>query len=243
MDALNNFWDKKAQTYGKFDGKLNKSQIRFFEILSKFGVDFKDKTLIDIGCGTGIYTLYLATVCKDILGIDSSEGMLKELNTKVDELNISNVKTKLVSFDEFETTKKFDISFLTMSPALKNEVDYEKFINLADLRVYMNWEEPRNSSLVQPFFEKYGKNHLGKNTALKLQEYLDNNCISYKTEILDETRVAKRDFEEACENAIWHLEISGLKFNKDEVCDVIKSNLIDGYVEDTIRSKMRILVF
>ncbi|NLK66087.1 MAG: methyltransferase domain-containing protein [Campylobacteraceae bacterium] len=243
MGVQNNFWDKKSKTYNKFDGKLNEFQERFFKVLDKFGVDFEGKTLIDIGCGTGVYTLYLATLCKSVLGIDSSEGMLYELNLNLYDLDYLNVETKLVSFDEFETDRKFDIAFLTMSPALKTEADYEKFLNLANLRVYMNWEEKRSSSLVDPFFKKYGYDNLNRNRAIYLQEYLDNNAISYKTEILTETRIAKRSFEEAFENACWHLEISGLKFNKNEVKENIKSRLKDGYIDDVIKSKMRVLVF
>ncbi|MBR7047080.1 MAG: methyltransferase domain-containing protein, partial [Campylobacter sp.] len=72
-----NLWDEKAKNYDKFSGNLSEFQIKFFEILSKFGVDFKDKTLIDIGCGTGIYSLYLAKICKFILGVDSSKNMLE----------------------------------------------------------------------------------------------------------------------------------------------------------------------
>lgn len=53
------------------------------ELIKSWGVDFSGKSLIDIGCGTGNYTLYLAKECKQILGIDSSKGMLDRLERSV----------------------------------------------------------------------------------------------------------------------------------------------------------------
>lgn len=243
MNAQSNFWDKKSKSYSKFDGKLNDFQKNFFNILSDFNVNFENKTIVDIGCGTGIYTLNLAKICKNIIGIDSSTGMLSELNKKIEEFKFDNVKTILSSFDDFNTNYKFDIAFLTMSPALNDENDYEKFINLGNLRVYMNWEEPRKSTLLDPFFELYGKKDLGKNRAVYLQNYLESKNTSYQTEILNETRTIKRNFKETCENVFWHLEISGLKFDKNEVKRIIQNQIKDGFINDTVKSKMRILVF
>ncbi|MSN96265.1 class I SAM-dependent methyltransferase [Campylobacter sp. FMV-PI01] len=240
--ASKNLWDEKSKSYAKFDGKLSDFQIKFFEILDKFGVDFRNKNLIDIGCGTGLYTLYLAKFCKNVVGVDNSIGMIDELNQKKDEFEIKNISTILSSFDELQIKDKFDIAFLTMSPAIKNEKDFQKFINLADLRVYLNWEKPRNSSLLEPFFAKFGRNTLNL-TIKNLMEFLNKNKISYQTEILNEVRTSHRNIEKSYENILWHLRINGLKFNEKEVFEMTKNLAKNGVIEDVLQSKMRVLVF
>lgn len=161
-------WDKKAKSYSKFDGNLNEFQIRFFKILKDFDVSFKDKTLVDIGCGTGIYSLYLAGICKMVLGVDSSTKMLEELNLKKAEFKINNLQTINSDFKNFQTADKFDIAFLTMSPALQNKDDFNKFMDLGNLRIYLNWEEPKNSSMLDLFYKIYKRNDKNKNTASNL---------------------------------------------------------------------------
>lgn len=236
-------WDKKAKSYSKFDGNLNEFQIRFFKILKDFDVSFKDKTLVDIGCGTGIYSLYLAGICKMVLGVDSSTKMLEELNLKKAEFKINNLQTINSDFKNFQTADKFDIAFLTMSPALQNEDDFNKFIDLGNLRIYLNWEEPKNSSMLEPFYKIYKKNDKNKNTASNLQNFLIKNNISYKTEVLKEIRSANRSFNEAFENTIWHLEISGIKYDENKIKNTLLKMQKDGFIEDVIKSKMRVLVF
>ncbi len=236
-------WDKKAKSYSKFDGNLNEFQIRFFNILKDFNVRFKDKTLVDIGCGTGIYSLYLAGICKMVLGVDSSTKMLEELNLKKTEFKINNLQTIKSDFKNFQTADKFDIAFLTMSPALQNEDDFNKFMDLGNLRIYLNWEEPKNSSMLEPFYKIYKRNDKNKNTASNLQNFLINNNISYKTEVLKEIRSANRSFNEAFENTIWHLEINDIKYDEDEIKNTLLKMQKDGFIEDVIKSKMRVLVF
>lgn len=236
-------WDKKAKNYSKFDGNLNEFQIRFFKILKDFDVNFENKTLVDIGCGTGIYSLYLAGICKMVLGVDSSTKMLEELNLKKAEFKINNLQTINSDFKNFQTADKFDIAFLTMSPALQSEDDFKKFMNLGNLRIYLNWEEPKNSSMLEPFYKIYKRNDKNKNTASNLQNFLIKNNISYKTEVLKEIRSANRSFNEAFENTIWHLEISGIKYDENKIKNTLLKMQKDGFIEDVIKSKMRVLVF
>ncbi|MDY3116705.1 MULTISPECIES: class I SAM-dependent methyltransferase [Campylobacter] len=212
-------------------------------MLKDFDVSFKDKTLVDIGCGTGIYSLYLAGICKMVLGVDGSTKMLEELNLKKTEFKINNLQTIKSDFKNFQTADKFDIAFLTMSPALQNEDDFNKFMDLGNLRIYLNWEEPKNSSMLDPFYKIYKRNDKNKNTASNLQNFLIKNNISYKTEVLKEIRLANRSLNEAFENTIWHLEINGIKYDEDEIKNTLLKMQKDGFIEDVIKSKMRVLVF
>ena len=245
MQNIENLWDKKAKTYNKFDGNLSEFQLKFFEILDKFGVEFTDKTLVDIGCGTGIYSLHLAKFCKNVLGVDSSKEMLKEFENSAKTANITNAKCLFSDFANFSTDKKFDIAFLTMSPALQNENDFIKFANLANFHIFMNWEKPRNSTLLTPFFEKFGvKNREKKlNSTANLLNFLKDKNIPFQSEILSEIRHTRRSFDDAFSNILWHLNINNVKYNEDEIKKMLKLKLKNNFIDDKVEICVRIIVF
>ena len=54
--------------------------------------DYKDKTVLDMGCGTGEYALwYASNGAKEVTGVDLSEGSLALANQKKNESAIDNV--------------------------------------------------------------------------------------------------------------------------------------------------------
>jgi predicted TPR repeat methyltransferase len=58
-----------------------------------------DMMALDFGCGTGLLTLKLQPLVKNITGVDSSPGMLGMLNKKIEDHKLGNVHTQLVDFE------------------------------------------------------------------------------------------------------------------------------------------------
>ena len=96
-----NSWDKKSESYAKFSGELGDFGKRVFEILRGWGVSFAGKSMLDVGAGTGVYSLYLASLGAKVTAIDSSEGMLRELRRSAEEFGISLQNVLNLSFAEF----------------------------------------------------------------------------------------------------------------------------------------------
>ena len=96
-----NSWDKKSESYAKFNGELGGFGKRVFEILRGWGVSFAGKSLLDVGAGTGVYSLYLASLGAKVTAIDSSEGMLRELRRSAEEFGIPLQNVLNLSFAEF----------------------------------------------------------------------------------------------------------------------------------------------
>ena len=96
-----NSWDKKSESYAKFSGELGDFGKRVFEILRGWGVSFAGKSVLDVGAGTGVYSLYLASLGAKVTAIDSSEGMLRELRRSAEEFGISLQNVLNLSFAEF----------------------------------------------------------------------------------------------------------------------------------------------
>lgn len=96
-----NSWDKKSESYAKFSGEPGDFGKRVFEILRGWGVSFAGKSVLDVGAGTGVYSLYLASLGAKVTAIDSSEGMLRELRRSVEEFGIPLQNVLNLSFAEF----------------------------------------------------------------------------------------------------------------------------------------------
>ena len=96
-----NSWDKKSESYAKFSGELEDFGKRVFEILRGWGVSFAGKSVLDVGAGTGVYSLYLASLGAKVTAIDSSEGMLRELRRSAEEFGIALQNVLNLSFAEF----------------------------------------------------------------------------------------------------------------------------------------------
>ncbi|EAK0436318.1 class I SAM-dependent methyltransferase [Campylobacter lari] len=229
-----NLWNKKAKSYARYNPSLNEIQKATF---AKFG-SLQDKSVVDIGCGSGVWTLHLAQKVKSVLGVDSSSAMLKILQEDAKTHAISNVKTLNLDFENFykNNNTKFDLAFLSMSPALQNEKDYKAFLSLASKKVYLGWASRRKSSFLDPIFEHFNTHFKGFYKE-DLQSFLNAQNIPYESEIFNETRVVKRDKESAIENALWHLSMNGINANKQELESFVKDE-----VEELIEAKIKLLI-
>lgn len=57
--------------------------------------------IIDVGCGTGNFTIPLASKCNEILALDFSPAMLKELSISISKQKMMNIRTVCAKWEEF----------------------------------------------------------------------------------------------------------------------------------------------
>ncbi|EAI8629519.1 class I SAM-dependent methyltransferase [Campylobacter lari] len=229
-----NLWNKKAKSYARYSSSLNEIQKATF---AKLG-SLQGKIVVDIGCGSGVWTLHLAQKAKSVLGVDSSSAMLEILQEDAKTHAISNIKTLNLDFENFykNNNTNFDLAFLSMSPALQNKKDYKAFLSLASKKVYLGWASRRKSSFLDPIFEHFNTHFKGFYEE-DLQSFLNAQNISYESEIFNEIRVVKRDKDSAIENALWHLSMNGINANKQELESFVKDE-----VEEIIEAKIKLLI-
>ncbi len=233
-----NLWDKKAKTYARYQNTLNTIQKQTFEYLQNLKISFQDKSIIDVGCGTGVWTLHLAKEAKEILALDSANVMLEILQEDAKTHAISNVKTLNLDFESFykNNNAKFDLAFLSMSPALQNEKDYTNFLNLAKIKIYLGWADYRKSDFLDPIFKYFNTEFKGFYKK-DLENYLLEKNIFFHKIVFDETRKVQRTKEEAIENALWHLSMNKITTSKEAVSSFVENDIIE-----TIESKIKLLI-
>ena len=235
-------WDKKAASYPRFTGAPSEFQTRLYAKIAEFGVKFDAKSLADIGCGTGVHTLLLAGICREVTGMDISDEMLKIMLEDAAKFGVSNLTAVQSDFKNFNPNRVYDIAFSTMSPAISDEEDFEKFINLGKQRVYLWWNKPRYSSVLELFYEGSQRGSF-KEKANFFEEYLRRENIAFNSCVLEESREQKRTLEEMTQNALWHLQIANFAHEENAVRSRLESIAKDGFVAEKIVSSMKLLVF
>lgn len=67
-----------------------------------------DSVTLDVGCGTGLSTIYAAAIAKKVIGIDPSKDMLNKLKKKIKKHQITNIDIRKGFFPEaVEANEKF----------------------------------------------------------------------------------------------------------------------------------------
>ena len=115
-------WNESSKTY---DESVNNSRVSIISRLEEEGYINKDSTILDIGCGTGIYSIPLSYKCKEVHALDFSDGMLDILEKKIDDNHINNIKLikgdwNSLDLKKDEMYKKYDFVISSLNPGCYN---------------------------------------------------------------------------------------------------------------------------
>lgn len=83
--------------------------------LYKKYIDSKDKVL-DIGCGSGLFSLWASTKCNYVIGMDISDNAIRKANKSKELLGIKNIEffnTDFMMIEENQSIGKYDVVMLT----------------------------------------------------------------------------------------------------------------------------------
>lgn len=73
-------WDECANTWDSDTVAMAYAENAFSSLTKT--VDLTNKHVLDFGCGTGLLTQKISPLVKDIVALDSSEGMIEQLDKK-----------------------------------------------------------------------------------------------------------------------------------------------------------------
>ncbi|MBN2442726.1 MAG: class I SAM-dependent methyltransferase [Spirochaetales bacterium] len=109
MNKTANFWNKLSSRYDR--QVINKYSEAYKMTIEKTRSYLKNTdSVLDYACGTGITTIELARIVKEIYAIDISQDMINIANNKVELNNISNVRFKVCDImDDTINENSFDV--------------------------------------------------------------------------------------------------------------------------------------
>ena len=156
-------WDSYADDWDEDEGTRAYSQAAF-ERLSRLcaerSVRLVGARICDFGCGTGLLTEKLASVCAAVVAIDTSAQMIDRLQRKVERLGLTNVQTTTEAVEQavdHESTlveEQFDLVVCSSVCAFLD--DYPGTVNtlvrlLKPEGLFVQWDWELDSHAQEPF--------------------------------------------------------------------------------------------
>lgn len=102
----------------------------FLQLIAKHHAIDSTSSVLDIGCGSGIYSFALAKRAKHVVGIDISSKMIEAANDRKEELGIQNVQFIHDDFLAHAFSERFDVVIAHMTPAMRDGDGFRKMLAL-----------------------------------------------------------------------------------------------------------------
>ena len=144
---------KKRSTWDKFLDKYFRRSMRLrYDLVLKYSANTNIKTILDVGCGGGVYCEALLNSGKTVTGLDIADGMLELARQKTKKFEAEGKVNYIHSgYIEYEFAEKFDTAVLVgffdyiKSPLevfekLKKEVNKELLISFPKSGGFLGWQ-------------------------------------------------------------------------------------------------------
>jgi SAM-dependent methyltransferase len=149
-----------AMKFGYYNFSLNRAPniIQFYKSTDIYK-DKGNKTILDLGCGTGFVSIFLANNDFDVIGIDKSKGMIKNAKINARQVGLNRIHFFERDATHFNIDKKIGliISLFSVINHFENEEKLEDAFNC----VY-NTLDNGGYFIFDIFTNTYFTNHLGQ---------------------------------------------------------------------------------
>ena len=110
-----NQFDQKAAQWDENSNRVKLAQAIAGAILQSVPLN-KKTAAVELGCGTGLVTLFLCDKLKSITAVDNSSGMLEKLKEKIRKENTANITPFLMDLTgQIMLPEKYDLAFSSMT--------------------------------------------------------------------------------------------------------------------------------
>lgn len=140
QNIVSNYW-KKTSTL------INPSDDHFTHYKDTLSLLPKMNSVVDIGCGDGLFTLTMASMCQHVEAYDIAPKLIHVANQRKQKLNIENVEfickdyrkielknqTDLFQLIDFTSSIISDFEFIKFMFSIKNKINEQGFLIVSDL--------------------------------------------------------------------------------------------------------------
>lgn len=234
-------WDRAAQSYGAHPIPTFEDNY-FLQYMEQALPLTKDLTTLDIGCGSGVYSMALAPRVGQAVGVDISPKMIEYANARSKELGLNHAKFRRVDWsradiDELGFRGAFDVVFAHMTPAIADFNTFDKMNACSRNLCLMEKPTRRKDQLQDEAFRLAGINNSQEQFhggVLEAFTYLwyNGRCpqFYYHDTIWDGEKTVE-------DMAAWCIDRAKLKKQltaKDEVVirEFVESQAVDGIVRE-----------
>ena len=154
--STKDFWNSRAASFPRFEAVDDTYEARMLRLAAENGVDFCGKTVLDVGCGSGMYTIRLAQQAALVTALDISEEMLRILMQDAAAQGLANIRPVLSDWQHFAPAERFQVVFASMTPALTDDAAREKLHACAlEQVVFMGFTERKPSNIMAELYKHH----------------------------------------------------------------------------------------
>ncbi|MGQ9509611.1 MAG: class I SAM-dependent methyltransferase [Thermodesulfobacteriota bacterium] len=234
------FWDRKSKKYPRpFSEKTDLKVLEVIERLEKAGVIFLDQKVLEIGCGTGVYSLPIAQKASYVCGIDCSEEMARILKEEAQRKKIENIEIQIGFWDEIDIDalgfrKKFDVILAMMTSAISSKEDILKMEECStNWLCYIGWGRKRENPLMKEVLEIHGLELKPPLGAKRIYEILqDLGRIPY-IEFFEDFWEWEGSIEEGLEDLSGFIEMQGGFPERERILQILHRYSKNGTIKHT----------
>lgn len=244
------FWEFKSKKYPlPYEESVHKKTLDTIEMVVNHGVKINNARILDIGCGTGVFTLPLAEKSHYVIGLDSSKSMIKKIDEEAKKKDLNNVEIVLKSWDEIDVealhwTKSFDIVWASMTPAIKTVQDLLKMERCSkDWCVYIGWGKKRENSFMEEAFNLHNIKFTSHANAIKVNQILNEMNRNPFVRDFPDSWTWEGTIEEAIEDVFVNLQINEIEPKRDIIKDFVEKHSVNGFISHTTYAEKRLIVW
>ncbi len=234
------FWQHKAKGYPlPYDEDTLKTTREVIEIVKSRNVELKGKRVIDIGCGTGIYTLPIAEEASFVLGLDYTLEMLNRLMEEAKRVGLNNVDTLHASWKEIDIEAAglkgaFDVAWVAMSMAVREEAEVLKMQACATQHcVYIGWGSRRENTLMEEVFQAHDVDYGPPQGGKRMLELLKGLGKSPTYDLIETSWTWKGTIDEAIDDISANLLMHGADPDRQLIKGILSCYEKGGVVSHT----------
>ncbi len=181
-NSTREFWNSRAESFPRYEAGADTYEGRMLQLARDNGVDFRGKTVLDVGCGSGMYTIRLAQEAASVTAVDISDEMLRILMQDAAAQGLANIRPVLSDWEHFALEERFQIVFASMTPALSDDAAREKLQHYAlEQVVFMGFTERKTSDVMAGLYTHYGITPPQFADAPDMRAWLEGQRIQYTT--------------------------------------------------------------
>ncbi len=250
QDKFDAFWERMALHYPlPFEDRTLEDTRKVFSLVRDKGVEFSGTSILDIGCGNGIYALPLAGEAAMVTGLDDSETMIARMTEVVEMERIRNVRAVKAAWKDIDIAargfeKAFDIVWISMSPAVQTAQDFERMERCArKWCIYIGWGRKRKNAFMEEIFGLHGMQYDPPPGVGAAYDILASMGKTPSLDYFETSWEWTGPAEEALEDAVCFIEMQGGKARRDLIRKTLDRRRKNGLIHHVTDVEEGLLVW
>ncbi|MDR0621359.1 MAG: class I SAM-dependent methyltransferase [Deltaproteobacteria bacterium] len=180
--ADKDFWNRRAKSFPRYSPDPSGHEVGLLQLARGLGVDFRGKTVLDVGCGAGLYTIRLAKEGKFVTGLDVSDEVLSINSLDAQREKLDNVEYVNSDWLAFKPDRVYDLLFCSMTPALHSHGGRLKLLEFPKAQVvYVDLAAPPKNRILSELIDEGAIKPKPLKSTPELKAFLDKRDLAYRT--------------------------------------------------------------